>query len=103
MFTAGIAIALILTAEVEALAETTVLLLLTVFILVNVSVLRLRPDTVDHEHFVTPSALPVLGIIACAALITQTEADIFLRAGILLVIGLLLWAFNRAVLDRTGA
>jgi basic amino acid/polyamine antiporter, APA family len=103
LFTAGIAISLILTAEVEALAETTVLLLLTVFILVNISVLRLRPDTVDHEHFVTPSVLPVLGIIACAALITQTEADIFLRAGILLIIGLLLWAFNRAVLDRTGA
>jgi basic amino acid/polyamine antiporter, APA family len=102
LFTAGIAISLILTAEVEALAETTVLLLLTVFILVNISVLRLRPDTVDHEHFVTPSALPVLGIIACAALITQTAADIFLRAGILLVIGLVLWAFNRAVLDRAG-
>ena len=101
LFTAGIAMALILTAEVEDLAETTVLLLLSVFILVNISVLKLRPDRVDHEHFIAPTALPVLGVITCLALITQTEAAVFLRAGILLVIGLVLWGVNRAVIGET--
>ena len=100
LFTTAIAVAMILTAEVEALAETTVLLLLSVFILVNISVLRLRPDKVDHEHFTTPSALPVLGVITCAALITQTEGAVFLRAGILLVVGVVLWAVNRAVVGK---
>jgi amino acid transporter len=101
-FTAGIAIALILTAEVEALAETTVLLLLGVFILVNISVLKLRPNKVDHEHFAAPTVLPVLGALTCLVLITQTEGAVFLRAGILLAVGLVLWAINRAVMSRSA-
>ena len=101
-FTAGIAIALILTAEVEALAETTVLLLLGVFILVNISVLKLRSDKVDHEHFTAPTVLPVLGALTCLVLITQTEAAVYLRAGILLAIGVVLWAINRAVMSRSA-
>jgi amino acid transporter len=100
--TAGIAISLIVTAEVEALAETTVLLLLGVFILVNISVLRLRPDKVDHEHFAAPTAMPVLGALTCLVLITQTEAAVFLRAGILLAVGLVLWVINRGVMSRSA-
>jgi amino acid transporter len=101
-FTAGIAITLILTAEVEALAETTVLLLLGVFILVNISVLKLRSDKVDHEHFAAPTVLPVLGALTCLVLITQTEAAVYLRAGILLAVGVVLWAINRAVMSRSA-
>jgi basic amino acid/polyamine antiporter, APA family len=101
-FTAGIAIALVLTAEVEALAETTVLLLLGVFILVNISVLKLRPDKVGHVHFTAPTVLPVLGFLTCLVLITQTEAAIFLRAGILLLIGLALLVANRGVVRQTS-
>ena len=100
--TAGIAISLILTAEVEALAETTVLLLLGVFILVNISVLKLRSDKVDHEHFAAPTVLPVLGALTCLVLITQTEAAVYLRAGILLAVGVVLWAINRAVMSRSA-
>ena len=100
--TAGIAISLILTAEVEALAETTVLLLLGVFILVNISVLRLRSDKVDHEHFAAPTVMPVLGALTCLVLITQTEAAVFLRSGILLAVGLVLWGINRAVMSRSA-
>ena len=36
----------------------TVLLLLTVFALVNVSVLVLRRDAVDHDHYRAPTVLP---------------------------------------------
>ena len=93
---------MILTAEVEALAETTVLLLLGVFILVNISVLKLRSDKVDHEHFVAPTVLPVLGALTCLVLITQTEAAVYLRAGILLAVGVVLWAINRAVMSRSA-
>ena len=101
-FTTAIAAGLILTAEVETLAETTVLLLLGVFILVNISVLRLRSDGVDHDHFTAPTALPVVGALTCAALITQTEAGIFLRAGILLLTGLVLWGINRALVGSSA-
>jgi amino acid transporter len=102
-FTAGIAISLVATAEVEALAETTVLLLLGVFILVNISVLKLRPDKVDHEHFTAPTVLPVLGFLTCLVLITQTEAAVFLRAGILLLIGLALLVANRGIVRQTSS
>jgi basic amino acid/polyamine antiporter, APA family len=82
-------------------ADTTVVLLLAVFVMVNVSVLVLRRDRVEHDHFRAPSALPVVGVIVCLALITQQEAEIYLRAGILLLIGIVLWAVNRVVSGRS--
>ena len=73
------------------------------FIVVNVSVFVLRRDRVEHEHFRTPSILPVLGILVCLALLTQQQWDTWLRAGALLLVGLVLWGVNYAakrLLDR---
>ncbi len=95
VFTTAISAALILTGDLGDLADTTVLLLLGVFIAVNASVLILRRDPVSHDHFQTPSALPILGIIACIVVMSQVEGVTFLRAGALLGLGLLLWALER--------
>jgi len=95
VFTTAISAALILTGDLGQLADTTVLLLLGVFIAVNVSVLILRRDPVSHDHFRVPSVLPVLGIVACLVVMSQVEGETFLRAGALLVLGLLLWALER--------
>src|SRR5699024_7055834 len=46
---------------IAALGGTTALLLLTVFGMVNISVLVLRSDRVEVRHVRTPTALPVLG------------------------------------------
>jgi APA family basic amino acid/polyamine antiporter len=100
IFTTIIAIALVTTAETETLAHTTVVLLLAVFIMVNISVLVLRRDRVEHDHFKAPSALPIIGVIVCLALPTQQEAAIYARAGILLAIGIVLWGINRFVSPR---
>jgi amino acid transporter len=100
VFTTLIAAGLILTGDLETLADTTVVLLLAVFAIVNVSVLVLRSDVVDRDHFRAPTIMPVLGAIVSLVLITQNEAAIFLRAGILLVIGVVLWFINRAVSNR---
>src|SRR4029079_14186398 len=54
--------------EVPALGGTTALLLLCVFTVVNVAVLVLRRDRVDHKHFRTPTILPVLGALSCGFL-----------------------------------
>lgn len=94
-FTTLIAAALILTGDLGALADTTVLLLLGVFIAVNVSALLLRQDRVDHDHFRVPFVLPLLGIAACAVVMTQVEGETWLRAGALLCLGLGLWAIQR--------
>jgi amino acid transporter len=83
-----------LTGDLETLADTTVVLLMVVFAIINISVLALRRDEVDHPHFRAPTALPVLGAIVSLVLITQNEAAIFVRAGILLIVGAVLWLIN---------
>ncbi len=47
--------------KLDELAIVTVTLLLAVFPGVNVAVLVLPRDGVEHRHFVTPSIFPVLG------------------------------------------
>lgn len=39
--------------------------------------------------------LPVLGIAACVLVMTQVEAETWLRAGALVCLGLGLWALQR--------
>jgi amino acid transporter len=100
VFTTAIAMALIATGDLADLADTTVTLLLIAFIGVNLAVLGARRDRVDHDHFVVPSAIPVIGVIVCIGLLTQREGEIFLRAGALLLIGLVLWGVNRLFTRR---
>ncbi len=103
VFTTLLGFGLVSTSKVEDLGDTTSLLLLCVFAVVNVAVLVLRRETVDHEHFRTPTALPVLGAITCAVLATPLvgrEGSVYLTAGILLGIGLLLWFVNRAIVGK---
>ncbi len=79
---------------VPALGGTTALLLLGVFTIVNVAVLVLRKDKVDHQHFRSPTMLPVLGALSCAFLVgpwTGRAFDQYAIAGILIGIGIVLW------------
>ena len=76
--------------------------MLAVFVrVVNISVLVLRRDRVDHDHFRAPTFLPVLGAVVCVALMTQQEGAIFLRAGILLLVGAALYGINYLVAGRS--
>ncbi|MGH3088765.1 MAG: APC family permease [Rubrobacteraceae bacterium] len=94
IFTTLIALALALTGGFSALAATTVLLILAVFAIVNVSVLVLRREQVGHSHFRTPAIFPILGAITCLGLLTQQELGSWVRAIILIAIGLGLYALN---------
>jgi amino acid transporter len=85
---------LVSTGDLSTLADMTVLLLLTVFVLVNVSVLVLRRDRVDHEHYRAPTLLPVVGAVISIGVMFTKEGDVFLRAGLLLLIGVAFWAVN---------
>jgi APA family basic amino acid/polyamine antiporter len=86
---------LVLSGDLETLASTVVLLLLIVFISTNLAVLVLRKDEPGHRHFRTPTVLPVLGIVSCVVLLTQQEAGVWLRAGLLLVVGVVLHLVTR--------
>jgi amino acid transporter len=86
-----LAVALVFTGDLGALAETVVLLLLLVFISTNVAVLVLRRDHVEHEHFRVVTVVPWLGVASCLLLLSQQSGETWLRAGALLLLGLLLY------------
>jgi len=97
IFTTLIAAGLIVLGELETLADTTVLLLLLVFAVVNVSVLVLRRDDVGVDHFRAPTAIPIIGIAVIVLLLTQTEAKIFGWAAALLGLGVVLYGVTYAL------
>jgi amino acid transporter len=94
VFVAVVACLLVLSGDLSDLADTTVLLLLVVFAIVNVCVLVLRRDRADHDHFRAPTAMPVIGFAVSLAVMTTKDADTFVRAGGLLALGALLWVLT---------
>ena len=63
------------------------------FTVVNVSVLVLRKDKVEHEHFRAPTVLPIMGALSCAYLVgpwTGRSLEQYWIAATLLAIGLVL-------------
>lgn len=93
--TTGVAMVLTLIGDLGTLAETVVLLLLFVFISTNVSVLVLRRDTVEHNHFRVWTFVPVLGVLSCVLLLTQQSAQVWLFAAILVGVGAVLYLLAR--------
>ena len=103
LFTTALAFGLILYVaqisddSISTLGGTTSLLLLAVFTVVNVAVLVLRRDPVRHDHFHAPTAVPIIGALACAYLVTPLsgrDASHYEIAGLLLVLGIVLWAIT---------
>jgi amino acid transporter len=103
IFTTVIGFGLVSTGKVQDLGDTTALLLLCVFAVVNVAVLVLRRETVDHEHFRAPTFVPVIGAVTCVVLATPVvgrDSSVYAIAGVLIGIGALLWFVNRALVGR---
>nr|MBA2511365.1 APC family permease [Rubrobacteraceae bacterium] len=102
LFTSLVALALLITVgrnpdALDTLSSTTVVLLLSAFVVVNISVLVLRRDRVDHEHFTTPSVLPILGIVVSSALLIYaaiSDIQVFGLAALLIGIGVVLYVVN---------
>jgi amino acid transporter len=106
LFTTALAVGLIVYVSIDPkgsivalLGGTTSLLLLAVFAVVNIAVLVLRRQPVDHKHFRTPSVLPIIGAITCLYLVFPWTSG---RPGgqygialVLLAIGVLLWVVER--------
>jgi amino acid transporter len=88
--TTAVALLLIAIGDLTLLAETVVLLLLFVFISTNVSVLVLRRDSVEHDHFRVWTFVPVLGVVSCVVLLTQQSAKVWGFGLLLLAVGAVL-------------
>ncbi|MVW79638.1 APC family permease [Bordetella sp. 02P26C-1] len=103
VFTTILALALILLVSstnskaISALGGTTALLLLGVFAFVNIAVLVLRRDRVEHTHFKANTVLSVVGAAACVFLVTPlTGRDViqYQVAGWLLALGVVMWGLT---------
>ncbi|UOT06932.1 APC family permease [Rhodococcus opacus] len=91
--------------EVPELGGTTALLLLGVFTIVNITVLVLRKQPVEHKHFRVPTIFPIIGALTCGFLVTpfaDRPAVQYQIAGVLLGIGVVLWAGTVLVNKRLG-
>ncbi|MDV3129371.1 APC family permease [Mycobacterium sp. 21AC1] len=91
---------------IAVLGGTTSLLLLAVFAVVNVAVLVLRRDVrKEGGHFKTPTALPVIGFVASLYLVlpfSGRPAQQYLLAGILIVIGVVLFGLTTLINRQLG-
>ena len=91
---------------ISLLGGTTSLLLLAVFAVVNVAVLVLRRDVqATGGHFKTPTVLPVIGCITSLYLVTPLSGrpgQQYVLAGILIVIGIVLFFITMAINRRLG-
>ncbi len=106
VFTTLLAVVLISVGTLEDLAAATVILLLLVFTLVNLAVLVLRRERVDHAHFTTRALFPVLGIVISIALLiklaTDKDVKVLLITALVLAAGALLWVATRLLGSGTG-
>ncbi|MCU1437138.1 MAG: amino acid permease [Naasia sp.] len=97
--TTVVAMILTLIGDLSTLAETVVFLLLLVFLSTNIAVLVLRRQKVEHDHWRVWTFVPVLGIFSCLLLLSQQELHVWLFAGILLAVGVVL-SFLAKLTDR---
>jgi APA family basic amino acid/polyamine antiporter len=105
VFVSLIAVGLVSTGEIGGLGDTTSFLLLCVFFVVNVAVLVLRKDRVEHHHFRTPTVLPVIGAVTALVLaspLADRDTGVYVRSGVLVAIGIALWVVNKLVLRSSG-
>jgi amino acid transporter len=96
-FTSLLAIILVVVGDISQLGGTTALLLLLVFTIVNIAVLVLRRDPVEHNHFRAPTWMPFAGIALSGFLVTPLAGQPLQRyviAGVLLAVGAILWLVN---------
>ena len=102
--TTVVAMILTLTGSLAVLAQTVVLLLLFVFISTNLAVLVLRRDRVAEPHFRVPTWVPVAAIASCLLLLTQQSFDTWLRAGAMVLGGVVIYGltFAAGVTHRPG-
>jgi APA family basic amino acid/polyamine antiporter len=61
----------------------------------NISVLVLRRDRVEHDHFRVWTFVPVLGIASCVLLLTQQRPEVWLFGAILLAVGVVLYLLTQ--------
>jgi basic amino acid/polyamine antiporter, APA family len=103
---AAVLVATVSTDGVGKLGGTTALLLLAVFTVVNIAVLVLRRQPVEHKHFKAPTWTPVLAAVLCLWLVipglSGRDIEQYWIALILIGVGIVLWGVNWLYLRSRG-
>jgi len=86
---------LVFTGGLKALAQTTSLLILVVFIMVHASLLLVKWRKQRHEGIQFPWIFPCLGLITCLTFVFYFPWEVYLRSLIWLALALLLWFFSQ--------
>jgi basic amino acid/polyamine antiporter, APA family len=109
LVTTVIAAVLVATAGADGVAKlggTTALLLLVVFTVVNIAVLILRKQSVEHKHFVAPTWAPLLAAVLCGYLaipvLSGRPASDYVIAAVLIGLGVVLWFANWLYMRSKG-
>lgn len=99
-----LALLLALSGTLKILGQTTSVIILTVFVFTNLSLivirLRKRPPDSSVKIFQVPLAVPFFGILLSLFLISQAPREVFLRFGVLLGLGLLLYFLYQATVKK---
>lgn len=86
----------VITGEVITMAQTTGFLLVTIFLFVHLSLIRIRRrDGSLADRFTAPVLNPYLGVLLCLLLLTQFPSEVYEKIIFLfLIIGFLFWLIN---------
>lgn len=92
---------------VANLSNVTSLLLLCVFAVVNVAcvILRRRRDPNVTTHFTSPGPLPIVAAVLCLFLAgpwVDRDSEVYKIAGVLMLIGVVLWGITLVLNKATG-
>ncbi len=95
-----LALVFALTGFLKVLAESTNVIILSAFFLVNLSLLVIRlkkveSDDVTVPHFQVPLFVPVLGMLVTVAMVIQFSGGAYLRALGLVAVGVVLYGLHR--------
>lgn len=95
LFTAGCTVALVLTAGekgVATMAKTTAVLLMVAFLATHVSLIRIRMrEPAGPRIFRAPRWVPYAGIAVSLLMLSQASREAYLRSGLVLLSGLVLY------------
>ncbi len=95
-----LAMAFALTGFLKVLAESTNVIILLAFCLVNVSLIGVKvkkryPDNPARSFFKVPLPVPILGTVITLYMAAQFSTGAYLRAAGLLAVGVVLYSFHR--------
>jgi amino acid transporter len=90
----GLVLLLVFTGGLKVLAQTTSLLIVVVFLLVHVSLIRVKLKKENYSGMRFPMVFPCLGVVLSAAILTQFPLAVWLRSLTVVGIGFFLWVLQ---------